>query len=97
MEAETWYDAEEAVKAGLADRVSEEAAPTNHFNLTQFRNVPERLRDQMPADDAPQLEIEAEPAQPVTVQEPTGATTQDRLADPLLARLRIELAEASIA
>lgn len=46
MEAETWYDADEAVKAGLADEVNGEPAPKNTFNLSRFRNVPERLRDE---------------------------------------------------
>jgi ATP-dependent Clp endopeptidase proteolytic subunit ClpP len=39
MIAETWYSAEEAVAAGLADRVGPAAtdAAQNHFDLSQFR------------------------------------------------------------
>lgn len=37
MAAETWYSAEEAVLAGLADRVSEQPALTNNTDLSQFR------------------------------------------------------------
>jgi len=46
MEAETWYDAADAVKAGLADEVSSDQAPTNHFNLSRFHNVPERFQNE---------------------------------------------------
>lgn len=107
MAEETWYDAEEAVAVGFADEVSSEQAPKNHFNLARFRKVPERLRnagtDEEPAAssqrDATLSEDEQDPqgVRLVAVQEPTGATTQDRAGDPLLARLRIALAEASIA
>lgn len=37
MAAETWYSADEAVAAGLADRVSSEAAMTNSFDLSGFQ------------------------------------------------------------
>lgn len=37
MAAETWYSAEEAVLAGLADRVSEQPAVTNNADLSHFR------------------------------------------------------------
>jgi ATP-dependent protease ClpP protease subunit len=46
MEAESWFDADEAVKLGLADEVTEEEAPTNVFNLSRFRNTPEHLRNE---------------------------------------------------
>lgn len=36
MAAETWYSAEEAVAAGLADRVSEQPAVTNAYDLSTF-------------------------------------------------------------
>ncbi len=36
MAAETWYSADEAVRAGLADRVSEQPAVTNSYDLTAF-------------------------------------------------------------
>ena len=36
MAAETWYSADEAVRAGLADRVSDQAAVTNSFDLSTF-------------------------------------------------------------
>lgn len=36
MAAETWYSADEAVQAGLADRVSEQPAVTNSHDLSAF-------------------------------------------------------------
>lgn len=55
MQAETWYRAQEAVSAGLADEMSSSMAPANMaprlFNLSKFRNVPEWL--QQPADAQP--------------------------------------------
>ena len=37
MSAETWYSAEEAVEAGLADRVSDQPAMTNQHDLSCFQ------------------------------------------------------------
>lgn len=37
MAAETWYSADEAVQAGLADRVSDQPAVTNSFDLSAFK------------------------------------------------------------
>lgn len=42
MEAETWFTAEEAVAAGLADEVSEQEAVENRFDLSAFRNAPKQ-------------------------------------------------------
>jgi ATP-dependent protease ClpP protease subunit len=115
METETWYDAEDAVKAGLADEVSSDQAPENHFNLSRFQHVPERFHNEGRRNASTDQEriqqihdlaielgaaspiVEAQNQAPVAGQEPLEATPQDRAADPLLARLRIELAEAAIA
>jgi ATP-dependent protease ClpP protease subunit len=43
MDAETWFSAEEAVAAGLADRVIETTAAKNQWNLTAYRNAPAAL------------------------------------------------------
>jgi len=40
MAEETWYSAEDAVKAGLADAVGAEQAAKNTFDLSIFRNGP---------------------------------------------------------
>lgn len=44
MLAETWYDDQEAVDAGLADEVAGSEAVENRFDLSVYQNVPERLR-----------------------------------------------------
>lgn len=43
MDDETWFSAEEAVEAGLADRVIETVAPKNEWNLSAYRNPPASL------------------------------------------------------
>jgi ATP-dependent Clp protease protease subunit len=43
MKAETWFEAEEAIAAGLADRKAETAAIGNAFNLAAYRNPPAAL------------------------------------------------------
>lgn len=48
MNAETWFNAEEALDAGLVDSISQkevEIAAMSKHNLTQFRNVPKLLLD----------------------------------------------------
>lgn len=47
MQAETWYKADQAVEAGLADKLLERPAPqdaTAHFDLSVFAHVPAWLR-----------------------------------------------------
>ena len=43
MDAETWFSAQEAVDAGLADRIVETTAVKNEWNLTAYRNAPAAL------------------------------------------------------
>lgn len=52
MLAETWYSADEAVSAGLADRVEGDAQPTNTFDLSNFKH-PGRAAAPAPAAPAP--------------------------------------------
>lgn len=40
MSAETWFDASEALAAGLIDRISEKAAASNTWNLAAFNKAP---------------------------------------------------------
>jgi len=44
MDAETWFTAQEAVDAGLADRIVETVSPKNEWDLSAFKNTPEALR-----------------------------------------------------
>lgn len=39
MRAESWYTAQEAVEAGLADEAADKAAAKNHFDLTIFNHA----------------------------------------------------------
>jgi ATP-dependent Clp protease protease subunit len=44
MRAETWFDADEAIEAGLADAKTEGKAAAARFDLSVFGNVPEQLK-----------------------------------------------------
>jgi ATP-dependent Clp endopeptidase proteolytic subunit ClpP len=44
MTAETWFTAQEAIAAGLADSITEAVEFTNSFDLTKFNKAPEALR-----------------------------------------------------
>jgi ATP-dependent Clp endopeptidase proteolytic subunit ClpP len=46
MKDETWFTAADAKAFGLVDEVTAEVAATNSFNLSQFRRVPESLKNQ---------------------------------------------------
>lgn len=46
MTAETWFDAEEAVAKGFADRISESLKIAAHVDPERFLRIPERLRNQ---------------------------------------------------
>lgn len=55
MQAETWYKADDAIAAGLADRLLERPAPagaTASFDLTMFAKVPEWLRAGEPGTES---------------------------------------------
>lgn len=63
MLAETWYSAEEAVTAGLADRVEVQEAATNDFDLSNFKHAgraeaPAPVLDQAPVE-APKPDLSA--------------------------------------
>lgn len=70
MDEETWYTAEEAVAAGLADKVAPLAGEREahdvaaRFDLSVFNRAPEKLPD--PAPDAPPAPV-APPAPPAPV------------------------------
>lgn len=50
MNAETWFNAEEAADAGFADAVTEDStAAAAWFDPSRFQNTPQRLLDSMPA------------------------------------------------
>jgi ATP-dependent Clp endopeptidase proteolytic subunit ClpP len=53
MDDETWLDATEALEQGFIDEISGEIELAASFDLSEFRNVPERLK---PSDIADKLE-----------------------------------------
>jgi ATP-dependent Clp endopeptidase proteolytic subunit ClpP len=53
MDDETWLDADEALEQGFIDEISGEIELAASFDLSEFRNVPERLK---PSDIADKLE-----------------------------------------
>ena len=58
MAAETWMNAEEAVKLGFADQITDEVAIAAHFDLSQFHNVPEDASDALDlAKNPPKVEF----------------------------------------
>ena len=59
MAAETWFDATEAVEAGLADRVAEPVRIAARFDIATFRNAPPLLVEA--AKDEPAEEATSEP------------------------------------
>ena len=68
MQAETWYRAQEAVDAGLADEVQEiETGAQNRmprvFNLSKFQNVPEWLETPAPPEAPEQTDESAKEEQ----------------------------------
>jgi ATP-dependent Clp protease protease subunit len=70
MEAETWFTAEEAVEAKLADAVGETSAELKSFNLAAFDRAPQAL-----------LERTAPPAPPDPVALRAAADRRMRLYD----------------
>lgn len=83
MAEETWYSAEEAVEAGLADRVGTAKQPANSFDLSIFNyagrsEAPDPLaKTDPPSTDksAPSAEATAPDTAPVTV--PATAADED--------------------
>lgn len=51
MDAETWFTAEEAVTAGLAASVLEDAASIKDFNLSAFERAPQALINRIAAQN----------------------------------------------
>ena len=47
MAAETWFDAAEAVAAGLADRIAEPVRIAARFDVARFRNAPPALVEEL--------------------------------------------------
>jgi len=92
MSKETWFDAEEAVALGLADRVAEPVRIAAHFDIGRFRNAPPALVEAMeePEDEPEDGETEADEAEEHSAgeeakpaeAEPSGVDAQAAGSDP---------------
>lgn len=81
MAAETWFTAQEAIDAGLADKVAEagSAAAQARWNLEAFRNTPTgcTTREAAAPDDRPQGEGAGAPSVAPPVQTPAQYASAD--------------------
>lgn len=79
MAAETWFDAEAALEAGLATRMAEPVRIAASFDITRFRNAPpslaEAIADPAPVTGAEQPDPDAQPAD--ALAGPPGDTEGD--------------------
>ncbi len=66
MAAETWFDATEALEAGLATRLAEPVRIAARFDIAQFRNAPPALVEAVEgeAEPSPQWGGESQPNEP---------------------------------
>ena len=53
MDAETWFDASEALENGFIDRISDKAKAKNTWNLAAFANAPPIEKEEQPDEPAP--------------------------------------------
>ena len=61
MDAETWFNAEEAKEAGFVDEITEAAEIKAGIDLSMFANVPTQLSAQITGGGEPEPVIEPEP------------------------------------
>ena len=79
MSAETWFDAKDALDAGLATRIAEPVRMAANFDIARFRNAPPELVVAVadivtePDDVEPVDEVPA-PAEPAVAGVPAGNT-----------------------
>ncbi|WP_209426718.1 head maturation protease, ClpP-related [Pararhodobacter sp. SW119] len=77
MTAETWFDARDALDAGLATRIAEPVRMVAAFDIARFRNAPPELVEAVAAEDTDDVEPAAElpaPAEPGEAGVPAGNT-----------------------
>lgn len=91
MDAETWFDAEEAVSAGLADSVSKTevaVAAMATFDLSKFRNVPSALVSALNASRTAGAQAAVVPA-----QAPVAAAGSRREEHPAMVKVLAHMAQ----
>lgn len=64
MDAETWFNAQDAVNLGFADRVENGKQASNRWNLTAYKNAPQELLNPAPEPVAEPVIANTKPAAP---------------------------------
>lgn len=81
MAAETWFDAAEAVEAGLADRIAEPVRIAARFDIASFRNAPpllvEAVQDEPETVEKPEPDADAMEDDARVEDPPTRPSTPD--------------------
>jgi ATP-dependent protease ClpP protease subunit len=79
MAAETWFDAEAALEAGLATRMAEPVRIAASFDIARFRNAPPVLVDAIETE--PELDDESDGGEIEAVEATDEAAEGDQLSD----------------
>ncbi len=81
MAAETWFDAEDAVEAGFADRIAEPVRIAARFDIASFRNAPpllvEAVQDEPETVEKPEPDADAMEDDARVEDPPTRPSTPD--------------------
>lgn len=68
MDAETWFNADDAVKEGFADKKSDPVKMAAHFDLSRFKNAPKKLPFAAKAPETANKPPETPAIQPLKLQ-----------------------------
>lgn len=80
MRDETWYDADEAVAAGLADRIEDAPAAVNHFDMSAFKYAGRAAAPTPPVATADTVDPD-ESAADTTTDDPPAEGESTEIAD----------------
>jgi ATP-dependent protease ClpP protease subunit len=95
---ERWFSAEEAVAAGLADRIEGEAAAIAASALARFRHVPEKVRVRAMTDEPAEAPAEAKARERIaSILDAPEAEGRDGLARFIALKTTLPVAEAKAA
>lgn len=107
MDAETWFNGEEAVEAGFADSLAEPVKVAANFDLSEFKNAPDYARGiagvyvgpaPEPAGESPAVELEIQgtldseqAAELMAAPDPAKEETEED--EQICSRLRLKIME----
>lgn len=98
MAAETWFTAEEAIAAGLADRIAEKAdKPKAHWDLSAYRSPPKTQAAPAEPDEIDEPGESEDPEEPGETDEPDeldeakAASIQDHARRQRIAAVRMRM------